>query len=507
MPDPKYRRTPFGEADCESELKLLKKEYSKLYFDETPFNAAAIEEQTYLIIGRRGSGKTALAQYLSFQKVLADPIYIDVDEPSVYQKVLADIAARASESREVAIPRLRKVWEYVIWCVIAEHTRSHSPAIEKACASSSPAGRVSHLVNSIIDRMLSLLHDSDERRMDERLDELVTDERLETAKTEILRVAAKRPIIIAFDTLERYDVSNEPLMNAMAALVQCAASLNVDLRGRAIHLKVFMSGEVFPFLEEAVVQNPLKSIKDPVYLMWRPKDLLRLISWRFYNYLSEVQLLRTDSKGDIRWDNYSDVLDKTWTPYFGHSVKNYRGVEEKTFPYVLRHTQMRPRQLILLCNAIAQTAMKNGSFPVFAESDIVASVKHEETRLANEIINSFSSIYPNVHTIVDALMGIPMTFVGKELDKRAHESASAWPQGTYSASTFRRLVAELGIVGRVRRHNEASGYIDADFEYSMRERLPLTHRDECVIHPMFYSRLNVQFNSKSRVMPFSTERE
>jgi hypothetical protein len=68
-------------------------------------------------------------------------------------------------------------------------------------------------------------------------------------------------------------------------------------------------------------------------------------------------------------------------------------------------------------------------------------------------------------------------------------------------------MAELGIVGRVRRTNETAGYLDADFEYALPHRLPITHRDECVIHPMFYRRLNVAFNNPSRVMPFSTERE
>src|SRR6185312_14933951 len=92
-------KAPFGQADCESEMKVLKSNYSDLYFDETPFNAAAVDPGTYLVIGRRGSGKTALAQYFSFQKTLQRPIYIDVDEPAVYQQVLSDIATHASEAR------------------------------------------------------------------------------------------------------------------------------------------------------------------------------------------------------------------------------------------------------------------------------------------------------------------------------------------------------------------------------------------------------------------------
>lgn len=499
-------REPFGRADCESEVRILKSEYSELYFDETPFNDAAIRPESYLIIGRRGSGKTALSQYFSFQKKLENAIYISVDRPETFQKVLSEIASRASESRELAIPRLRKVWEYILWCIILQHTNIVPTACTGIEGDTGKVGRVSQLVNSIIDGLLRVLDVAD-RHMDDRIQKLVAGKELEGAKAQALSLARKTPIIVTLDTLEQYDVNNTALMNAMAALVECASAFNLGYSDDGIHLKVFMSGEVFPYLQEEVLLNTLKSIRDPVYLFWRPKDLLRLISWRFHRFLVAHDLIREDGKTNIDWTNHHQVMDRMWTPYFGKFVTNNRGIKEHTFPYVLRHTQMRPRQLIVLCNSIAEHSKRKGRFPVFDEVDIREGVRAAETTLAVEIINSFSSLYPHVGRIVDALMKMPKVFLGNELDKRAKESASEWPRGTYSPSKFRRLVAELGIVGRVRRHNKDSGFIDADFEYSLRDRLPITHRDECVIHPMFYTRLAVDINSESRVMPFSTDRE
>jgi hypothetical protein len=500
-------KAPFGQADCESEMKVLKSNYSDLYFDETPFNAAAVDPGTYLVIGRRGSGKTALAQYFSFQKTLQRPIYIDVDEPAVYQQVLSDIATHASEAREIAIPRLKRVWEYALWCVIFEHTRDHSETIAQACQEKCPATHPSGLINIVIERLLDFFRGSDGSFIDQKIEKILGDETLKGARQEALSIAADRPIIIALDTLERYDVTNAALMNAMAALIQFAADFNLAFRDQGIHLKVFMSGEVFPFLLEEVIQNPLKHVKYPVYLFWRPKDLLRLICWRFHRFLELRDLLKPESKASIDWTNHRQVLERMWRPYFGKYVTNSRGLREHSFSYVLRHTQMRPRQLILLCNSIAEQARNTGTFPVFSEQDIRRGVKKLEGDLAVEIISSFSALYPKVSTIVDALMKMPMYFKGNELDRRASQSATEWPDETYSPAGFRRLVAELGIVGRVRRHNEKAGYIDADFEYSLPSRLVLTHRDECVIHPMFYTRFNVDFNCPSRVIPFSTERE
>src|SRR6266436_6080422 len=62
---------PFGEADCESELKVMgSSEYSRYYCDHTRFNREALSPKVFLIIGRRGAGKTALSQFFSFQQLM-----------------------------------------------------------------------------------------------------------------------------------------------------------------------------------------------------------------------------------------------------------------------------------------------------------------------------------------------------------------------------------------------------------------------------------------------------
>jgi uncharacterized protein with HEPN domain len=497
---------PFGQADCEAEVRALKEGYSRLYFGETPFDLAAIKPKTYLIIGRRGSGKTALSQSFSFGDTIRDPISVDVDEPALYQRFLAQLAGNAADSRELAIYRMQRIWFYVVWAVITEQMREMSPQIERACDRSSPARSMSEFISRKLESLSDLFHESGEFN-EADLDGVLTDERQGPARQAVLAIAKDRPVIVAIDTLERYDTSDDRLMNALAGLIQCAADFNGRYAEQGLHLKVFMSGEVFPHLKEVVLQNPLKHVKNPVYLLWRPKDLLRLICWRFYCYLQAHQQLDAASRGDVDWTNPSEVRDKIWHPYFGTHLTNGRGLKERTFAYVLRHTQLRPRQLILACNAIASNALEARRFPYFDESDIREAVKQIELDLATEIISSFQTIYPRVNEIVDSLLRIPMVFSGNELDRRAHQSKGAWADDTYSPAAFRQLVTELGIVGRVSRNNAGDGYIDADFEYSMKDRLRVTDQDRCVIHPMFYSRLNVALNKEVRVMPFSTERD
>lgn len=110
---------PFGQPACEAELNNGSSDYGRLYFGETPFNGEAVKPHTYLIIGRRGSGKTALAQSFSFHRGSPETMHLAADKPESYQQVLAEMANSASDSRQFAITQMRRIWEYILWSFIA----------------------------------------------------------------------------------------------------------------------------------------------------------------------------------------------------------------------------------------------------------------------------------------------------------------------------------------------------------------------------------------------------
>lgn len=497
--------SPFGEADCESEIKLLKQEYEGYFFYQTRFNDAALDPRVYLIVGRRGAGKTALSHFFSFQKQMRSAIAIDVDEPDAFSQVLEQITKGTAQSREVAVPKIAKVWEFVLWLIIFRELKEEDPRIRAACIFGDKSGRVSSFIRYSLKALLNRLLQTKDDLLDQ-LELIIADERIKAGKAAVLELTRRKSVIVAIDTLENYDINDAAMMRATAGLIQCGSDFNREYANKGIHLKIFVMAEVFPYIKEEIVLNTLKFVRNEVYLHWRPKDLLRLISWRFYHYLGAIGKLADESK-NIDWDDYNDVREKMWNPYFGNSLRDRQDITELTFPYVLRHTQMRPRQLIVLCNAIAAQAERDRSFPWFRPEAIKSAIVQGQNDLADEIFNSYSSVYPKVGRIVEALSGLPMIFKGNELDKRAPLTASEWQAGEYSPLAFRQLVAELGVVGRVRSVNEKAGFVEADFEYSLEGRLPLLVTDYCVIHPMFYRKLNVQLNQPFRVYPFPEHEE
>lgn len=495
---------PFGAPDCESDLAILGEDrYSKYYFDSVQFNRSPLDPFVYLISGRRGSGKTALSKFFSFQQQVRGATDIDVDEPAAFHEVISKIIEPSTLNRDLQIPQLVKIWEYVIWSAIFYRLRHQDIRIQATCKFNETGG-ISNVIRTLLQAVLNKYVDANGSLYDE-LEEILRSAAFEEAKKAVLEISAKKPLFISVDTLEKYSIHDERLMMSVAALVEFAAVFCRQYAPKGLFIKVFIMDEMFPYLTEEYISNTLKYVKNEVYLHWKPKDLMKIICWRLFQYL-RVKRLSSTKTALISWKSYQDVRENIWEVYFGDALDGADHTHEKTFPFILRHTHLRPRQLIVLCNAIAEHALMFDEFPHISSRSIIAGVESAGEILAQEIFNAYSAVYPNAARIADALSGISPIFKGKELDKRAHRTASQWPE-EYSPYRFRQFVAELGIVGRVRQRDRTSAIVEADFEYFQKGRLTLSDDDLCVIHPMFYTKLNVNTKERICVYPFPDHQE
>jgi len=502
MESEKHLKHAFGEENCEAEIEILQSNYHKYYFEETPFNDSSLDEDTYLIVGRRGTGKTSLAHYFSFQKKIKHAKCIDIDEPEAYSNVLSKISKFSAEDENIAIPRIVKIWEYVFWTLIFSKYQSSCPEIKAACISTESKGSL--FIKSVLNHIISKFLPDDSCYLSEQLEEFLSSKIVNRAKEKMLEITQITPVILAMDSLEKYSVENKEVMTSLAALIECSSKFNVAYSDKGIHVKTFISAEIFPYLTETAMSNTVKYVRNPVYMHWRPKDLIRLACWRFYSYLKRHNCLDSETPPIIDWADHRDVLKNVWNPYFGKKITNGSGLSENTFPYILRHTQMKPRQIVVLCNAITKNAENKNYFPRFYSDtdDLIDAVKDAEINLANGVINSYSSVYNNLSKILDALNGIPNTFKGSYLDRVAYRTKSEWPNSDYSPTRFKQILAELGIVGVVRTWNKEAKFIEADFEYTLKDRLAITSDDNCVIHPMFFKKFRVDIKENVIIYPF-----
>lgn len=499
VPFQSFLEYPFGAESCEHEYAVLQDRYREFFYDLSRFNQEALERETYLIVGRRGSGKTSLTRYFEFQNAIKNAHCILVDVSDVYQILNRRLGNQIYLNPDLVVNDLCKVWDLLFWLLIlSEYCEQDSElsdqmyrivGVNQSCKEAGEVFR--HIANNYMD---------ESGQVTDELLQLQNQPAFQASRAAVLKITSNKPVIVAVDTFERYDRENDIMMAITAALIQSASNFNIRYARQGIHVKVFISSEIFPYVKEGNIPNTTKFIRNPVYMNWRPKDLVRLITWRFKKRLAfeghAAGMTRVD------WENFKEVRTRMWDPFFGEEVTNLRGLSEQSLPYILRHTQMRPRQLVVLCNAIAREARHAGKYPNFREIPIAKVVADTEPDLADEVLNSYNRIYPGVADIITALSHAPAIFRGNYIDQVAKTTARFWPNNSYTAAGFRKLVTELGIVGHVRKKDERTGIIEANFEYFLNDRLVILDSDEYVIHPMFYTKLQVRRDAHYIVYPF-----
>lgn len=493
---------PFGEVSCELEKRKFGGRYSEYYFIETPFSKPALAPETYLIIGRRGSGKTSLSEYFGFQQEIGNASSIDVNEPGVYNAILHQVSRKIDQPSELAIPMIKDIWEYTIWQLVLHHLKGRGHRVKAQSIVEGDPGSPSAILRSLLTGILQRYLVGEQADLSFQVANNLHGAAFRRTREAVLEATRRSPVIVAIDSMEHYSTEDSYVMWATAALVECASYLNAEYAEQGLHVKVFLTDEIFPYFQENVVTNVSKHIRHPLFLHWRPRDLARLVCWRLYKHLTQSSDHDYAPDGDVDWTRYGSVVGKVWNPLLGTWIEEEGSVREHTFPYVLRHTQMRPRQLMMICNRIARLARDAGIFPRASADVLRAAVRDEGLHLSNEVVSSYSRIWPNAGQIIGALSGMPPRFEGRELDRVGQRTAAEWPDG-YSRSKFKRMVTELGIVGRQRRAPSGpDGVAEADFEFLLEDRLYLTEKDVCVIHPMFHRKLNIQEDPAVVIYPF-----
>ena len=210
---------PFGDADCETEVERLQAQYGDYFFAETAFNSPALDPRTYLIIGRRGSGKTALSQYFGFQTRIKNATAIDVDEPEVFEQVMLAASERPGLSGALQVNNIAAIWDVILWSIVFRELAERHPAISRACWFGRDRGPVARFIFTVLDGLLKRCIDIDAGDLAKGLREILHDPIFEEAKETAICVAQEHPVIVAVDSLEHYEVDNEEMMRVTAALV------------------------------------------------------------------------------------------------------------------------------------------------------------------------------------------------------------------------------------------------------------------------------------------------
>ena len=183
---------------------------------------------------------------------------------------------------------------------------------------------------------------------------------------------------------------------------------------------------------------------------------------------------------------------------FSCKIKNSVGEEEDVFTYIIRHTQMLPRQLISLLNAVCGRFRGDGDQLFsrnFTDREIVKGVEDTEKANVEAVLFMFRRLYPEI----DDLLNVVMPRLSREFDyghlqSVYHSSAKSYMErmGRSEFLGFWQLMLATGAIGVKLENQTSTIYSVARFEFNTKHGLSISDKDSLCVHPMFSRIYNLE---------------
>jgi hypothetical protein len=472
-----------------------------------------------IILGRRGSGKSSYLNNLSHkEQVIAVPIkswdVVNLVESQV-KEILEDFQSLDSE-------RVAEIWQLIFLTLATsaavkaglqtpelKKLLSNLPIenIAKATIPAIAAGVMNHFKSKYLNAAnstfsISLIFESMKLGYD-------TLDHWETAISDLAKSAHKYVILMIdnpelldnrVNTVEQawadsYSESSKARWYTYAGLLRLLSQFNKGKVG--VQIRYCVAAEQYFYLQDRSTAN-LKDFGDIQVLHWSSGDLLSSLAHRYMIFLQLSPQNRSNDRYETlrKFPIYTGSGAKEFFRFiFGETLENDRGYAEDVIAYLLRHTQLLPRQMILYVNAAMKGALTENKAHDLTKLDpqyIKTAIRENEQILAVEIIQSFASALPEGGELVNSLRGFPILANFGDLCKnwkkygatKVLKKFEAFPGITTDSDRFFKVLFEIGVLGR-QDSSKNGEYIEATYEYTLPLRLRADVGDTIVVHPLF----------------------
>lgn len=339
--------------------------------------------------------------------------------------------------------------------------------------------------------------------------EYIASETFNAARIEIEEFLARNDtsICLLFDSLERYPLANPTFSLSMAGFLRAINSLTAQ--NHRVKIVFALPEELLPNIR-ASSSNILKDFSRSFSMKWRPSDLWRIAAYRFRLFLSlhdrvfydEMRLEATDWNNRKQLGEFIDMIVPA-------AITNGVDVEEPGKAYLIRHTLLVPRHLLLILNRVALEAFaENDHWRGFSASSVVKGVKEAEQDIADEVFVPYEGIYRGLKTALNKILGgLPPIFSYGDLDKAISKISK---QFSLEVHEMIKLLFEMGIIGRIR--DGVTGdesykiYTFADFFFNLKGNVSFAGSDVLCFHPIFSTYYNADMrrgNDRRIIYPYN----
>jgi hypothetical protein len=474
----------------------------KAIFDSDNQIWKSVDSQPAVVIGRKGSGKTAFLRGLTLRH--PNSIMVFLGSNNVFRTSLNIMQRLSWQRRLVFVEDIADVWRRMFWILIGvEMLRTSSKSF--AAYKSGP-------IRSYLEQFNIDLEDEYEaifRKIIGAVEHnLANDIPLVAAfdgpaatfgfsgrskvtfkvyREFVERIFERNPkpntakyALILIDNMEEIDFTIENLPDAVASLLKAVSEFRKPKFNYGCSLCV--PSEMFHQMLE-ISSNPSKDFEHNILLQWRAGDILKIATSRIAKYLFLFEPAFFKERLDGLDLSHRDGVQKFWKAVFPVDITNGFGIREPALTYLMRHTQLLPRNFLQILKEILKMNRDLGE-PRFAVSEqaLLEGLRRAEVLLSQETFTGYKQIYrPLAEVCTKSLNRLPVLFKYGELHHVFNESGKA--ASGYDFAEFRKMLIEAGVIGKV--INKTEKYVIALFEYTLPNRLNVTEQDELCVHPIF----------------------
>lgn len=469
---------------------------------------ALLRRDVAVVIGRRGSGKTALLRSYIYRP------YLDSVAPSSletrsdfysYSVVIEVEIYRQFDEMQRMVVRDTEQWRPIEAIVDDWESLLVDYMLAQFVVSETDAGRARSELD-LIRRYLT--QEENEHRRETRLrvwgslllDRVrhalrgttdavrLTREAALSAMEQVLAQSSRRAVML-IDSFDEYNLASEVFNRTLGALIRFVSHFNRV--HDVIKIKMALPIEIFPEVQHASA-NPLKDLVNVDQIIWTTSELLQIVARRFLVFLSlyDREFAEFLSRYDL---NKRASVREFWGQFFRQKHVNECGSAEDPLTYVMRHTYLLPRQVLMLFQKIiVRSAEMSGGYRALTDLAVADAVETVCPLIAAEIFGAYRHVFPAAEKVSKVMFsGFPVAFSYEELENRWRKRGR--PVALASAPDvefppFCELMLRMGVIGIVT--DETSQYLEATFSYDSAAPTNVGDGSSLCLHPIFRRHFN-----------------
>jgi hypothetical protein len=442
-------------------------EEDEKYFYKRPDFEGLLSGSKLLVIGRKGSGKTAIHKYI---------LKHCKDRSLDYRAYEAD-AVDYSKLEHVAknIPQITAFWKELILSAVLDILSRRSTPLGARASWMQATQALSNLVNFILEQNFEIEVGGIKLVKNAEMD---WQRRAEETRNAVVELCAKHQIksdiFIVFDRLDQgfrnaTDRSpNSPYLNSILGLVRASLELRREAQtfaGIAIRPILLMRSDIYELL-----QDPDRNRwgDRSINLRWTPAEIKSLIEHRI----------------SVDGGAANSTFPSNWLRVFARTQidDRYDGEKNKDlFDFVEMRTCWRPREYIYYIRECASHAVNAGAR--FIDTGRVANTEFNySTWLRGELVDEAALHVPGLQGVLDGITHLVSNNSRTRNFTKDQFSGAIGLSGGELEDRLRQLY-ELNVIGNSTGRGGSSSYI---FPYRKDYAPAFNANGNIIIHPGFH---------------------